>query len=198
MVGMPKKIKGFCSYGKFHNIEVEDDVTAVAEYDNNATFVFVTSTGEYPGANRLEISGDKGKLVVENNKISFLKLKKSVKEHCSTSKLMFEDIENEVIDVKVEGVETSHNGILQNFTNAILFGEELIAPGEEGINGLTISNAIHLSDWTGETAVLPIDKELYLKMLNEKIEKSTQAKKQVQSKIEDISGTYNNRWDIKW
>jgi len=198
MLGMPMKIKGFCGYGKFHNIEVEDDVTAYAEYKNGASFVFITSTGEFPGTNRLEISGDKGKLLIDNNQIKFWKLAKSVKEHCHSTKHGFEGIDYEVIDVDAFGAETGHNGILQNFTNAILFGEELIAPGAEGINGLTISNAIHLSDWTQKKVQLPIDSGLYVKLLKEKIEQSTVNKKTVQTEIADLSGTYNDRWDIKW
>ena len=189
--GMPTKVRGFCSYGKLHNIEVEDDVTAYAEYANGATAVFITTTGECPGTNRLEISGDKGKIIIEDDKMKFWELGTPEREFCFTTKNGFATPEVTYSEIKPEGVETSHNGILQNFTNAILFGEKLISPGEEGINGLTISNAIHLSDWTDDWVQLPIDKDLYYEKLKEKIA-SSQAKRAVVSEIIDLNGTYNN------
>ena len=195
--GMPTKIRGFCSYGKYHNIEVEDDVTAYAEYENGATALFVTSTGECPGTNRLEITGDKGKIVIEDGKLKFWELGTPEREFCFTCKNGFDSPQVKYSEIIPNGVETAHNGILQNFTNAILFGEELIAPGEEGIKGLTISNAIHLSDWTNDIVQLPIDKELYLEKLKEKIANS-KIKSETKSVITDIQGTYNSRWDIKW
>ena len=69
--GMPERVRAFCHFGKYHDIEVEDDVTAYAEYANGATGVFITSTGEAPGTNRLEISADNGKVVLEGGKITF-------------------------------------------------------------------------------------------------------------------------------
>lgn len=175
MFGMPTKVRGFCSYGKYHNIEVEDDVTAYAEYENGATSVFITSTGEFPGTNRLEISGDKGKIVIEDGKLKFWELSTAEREFCYSCKEGFSVPEMTYTEIIPEGEETAHNGILQNFTNAILHGEKLISPGEEGINGLTISNAIHLSDWTNDWVTLPIDKDLYVTKLKERI--STSQKK---------------------
>jgi predicted dehydrogenase len=193
--GMPKKIRGFCSYGKYHNVEVEDDVTVYSEYENGATGVFVTTTGEYPGTNRLEISGDKGKIVVEDNKLKFWELQTPEREFCFSAEKGSDEPEVKFSEIVTEGAETAHNGILQNFTDCILYGEELIAPGEEGINGLTLSNAIYLSDWTNDIVQLPIDKELYLKKLNEKIE-SSEKKDEEKLVIADIQGTYNSQWDI--
>lgn len=195
--GMPKKVMGFCGYGKYHDIEVEDDVTAYAEYENGATAVFITTTGEFPGTNRLEISGDKGKIIIEDGKFKFWELGVPEREFNRTCEKGFAAPPTTYTEIVPEGVETGHNGILQNFTNAILKGEKLIAPGEEGINGLTISNSIHLSNWTNDWVELPIDEELYLKMLKEKIATS-KTKDAVESKISDLQGTYNNRWDIKW
>lgn len=197
MFGMPVKVKGFAGYGKFHNIEVEDDVTAYAEYENGATAVFITSTGDCPGTNRLEITGDRGKIIIEDGKMKFWELSVAEREYCFTCEHGFALPEMNVQEIKAEGVETAHNGILQNFTNAILYGEELLSPGVEGINGLTISNAIHLSDWTNSVITLPLDEELFISELKKRIQ-SSKKKKEVESKIVDIDGTYNDRWDIKW
>jgi predicted dehydrogenase len=195
--GMPVKMSGFCSYGKYHDIEVEDDVTAYAEYANGATAVLITTTGEYPGTNRLEISGDKGKIIVEDQKIRYWELETPEREVCVNSKESFASIPFHYSEVKTEGVETSHNGILQNFTNAILHGEELIAPGVEGIKGLSLSNAILLSDWLGKPVELPIDDAKFAELLQEKIASSRQKDRTV-TKNSEISGTYSNRWKITW
>lgn len=196
LFGMPSKVTGFTAIGKYHHIEVEDDVTAYAEYDNGATAVFITTTGECPGTNRLEISGDRGKAIIEEGVLKFYELEQGEREYCFTTKEGFGSPKMNVHNVEGEGIETGHNGILQNFTNAILYGEKLIAPGEEAIRGLTISNAIHLSSWLGESVELPIDADLYLEKLQEKIADS-KVKPEVTSKISDLQGTYNSRWDVR-
>jgi predicted dehydrogenase len=195
--GMPKKVRGFCSYGKYHDIEVEDDVTVYAEYENGATGVFITTTGEAPGTNRLEISGDRGKLLVEDGKIRFWELQEPERTFCKTCKEGFATPETLYTEITAQNEGKAHNGILQNFTNAILYGEALLAPGYEGINGLTISNAIYLSDWTDNWVDLPIDKELFYQKLQEHIAVS-KTKDPVASQITDLQGTYNSRWEVKW
>lgn len=191
--GMPNKIRAFISYGKYHDIEVEDDVTAYAEYDNGATGVFITTTGETPGTNRLEITGDKGKLVYEGGKLRFWKNAVPERVFNAETKEGFSRPACEMIEITPEGKGLEHRGITQNVVNAILFGEKLLAPGYEGINGLTISNAMHLSSWTGETVTLPIDKELYLSKLNEHIASSKNKKDtNLSGSVADLSKTYGS------
>lgn len=187
--GMPVRIRATCQYGKWHNIEVEDEVTAYAEYENGATATFITTTGEAPGTNRLEITGDKGKLVIEDNKMHFWELKVLEREWCFTCEEGFKAPETVYHELKPEGVFTEHCGILQNFVNAILYGEELLAPGYEGINGLTISNAIHLSGFTNDWVTLPIDKERFYEELSKRI-KTSKTKHNIVSKLENLEGTY--------
>ncbi len=194
--GMPNRVQGFCSYGKYHHIEVEDDVTAYAEYENGATAVFITTTGECPGTNRLEITGDRAKIVLEDKTIKLWTLEKPEREVCFYSESMWEVPKTQYQEIVPKGEETSHTGIMQNFTNSILHGEPLLAPGYEGMNGLTLSNAIHLSDWTGKPVSLPIDADLFEKKLKEKAAASVQ-KTQIKSEISDLSGSYSSRWDIK-
>lgn len=173
---MPKRVRAFCYFGKHRNIEVEDDVTAFVEYENGATGVFVTSTGEAPGTNRLEISGDRGKVVIEDNKLTFWRLRVSEREFNATYKGGFGSPECWKCDIPVHGTNPDHKGIMQNFVNAILHGEELIAPGVEGIKGLMISNAMHLSTWTDNWVDLPIDEDLYYSFLQQKIAESNNRK----------------------
>ena len=195
--GMPSKVVGFASYGKYHDIEVEDDVTAYVEYANGATGVFITTTGEFPGTNRLEISGDRGKMIVEDGKIKLWELEIPEREFCFSTNQGFSSPPCHYREITDENPGTAHNGILQNFTNAILHSETLLAPGEEGINGLTISNAVYLSSWLDAPVTLPIDKELYFEKLKEKIATS-RAKEPMVSEISDLQGTYQTRWDVKF
>ena len=175
--GMPKKVRGYAQYGKNRDIAVENDVTAYMEYENGATGLFVTSTHDFPGTNRLEIDGEKGKLVIEKNRLEFTELEVSESEFNATNTKFMPSIPSKKIVKKMgklrEGfmyLHEQHCGIMKNFTSHVLNGTPLLAPGEEGINGLTISNAIHLSSWLGKEVTLPIDEDLYIEELNKRIE----------------------------
>ncbi|MCI3923881.1 Gfo/Idh/MocA family oxidoreductase [Paenibacillus sp. TRM 82003] len=191
IAGMPKKLRSFCSYGKYYDIEVEDDVTAYMEFANGASGVYITSTGELPGTNRLEISGDMGKIVVENNAITFHRNRISEREHNRTNTNPFGRAECWTCDIPVDKKKgEQHIGIMKNFTNAILRGEKLLAPGEEGIRGLLISNAIHYSSWTDSMVDLEqFDHDHFHELLQEKISSSTVQKKAAHN-VADVTGTY--------
>jgi predicted dehydrogenase len=193
--GMPKSVTSFCEYGKYHNIEVEDDVTVYAKYDSGATAVFITTTGECPGTNRLEISGSKGKLVAEGGKLWWTKLDVDEREFCFNAPNSFSRPKDETVLLEpVFDGKPAHRGIVQNVTNHLLYGEELIASGYEGINGLTLSNAIMLSTWKNRTVSLdePTLADEFYDELKKKIASSTIKKDVGSGVVEDISGTYNN------
>lgn len=175
---MPKRVRAFCYFGKHRNIEVEDDVTAFVEYENGATGVFVTTTGEAPGTNRFEISGERGKIVIENNTLTFWRLPVSEPEFNKNFKGGFGEPECWKCEIPIKGNNPDHKGIMQNFVNAILFNEPLIAPGAEGIKGLMLSNAMLLSTWTDGWVDLPIDEELFYQHLQERIEHSSYRKEE--------------------
>lgn len=166
--GMPVKVQAFCHTGKWHNIEVEDDVTAYLEFANGATGVFVTTTGDAPGTNRFEITLERAKLVCENNNsLSIYELEVNEREYCFTTDSAFQKPKGDWIQVETDGEYLQHAGVLQAFAANILRGEPLVARGEEGINGLMLSNAMHLSSWLNQAVTLPIDEELFLEKLNE-------------------------------
>ena len=187
--GMPKRVRAFMSFGKYHDIEVEDDVTAYVEYENGATGVFVTSTADTPGTNRLEVVGDRGKITVENGNLTFWRLRIPERQYNREFTGGFGEPECWKCDVPVNGIETAHTGILINWVNAILKGTALLAPGVEGINGLQISNAMHLSAWTNAWADIPVDDELFYAMLQERIKVSTY-RKAGEDKVLDVIGTF--------
>ena len=196
IMGMPVRIRAFCREGHFHQISVEDDVTIYAEYDSGATAVFISSTGEYPGTNRLEISGTKGKIVIENGSMKQYLLEKDERNicFCSTEGMPREEIET--TEIRQDHEETGHLGILQNFTNAVLYGEKLIAPGVDGINGLMLSNAAYLSTWKNDWVNLPIDGREF----QEYLIKKQNDEKIIQRKVvrEKMSEEYSQRWKVRW
>lgn len=187
--GMPKRVRAFCGFGKFHDIEVEDDVTAYVEYENGATGVFVTSTGDAPGTNRFEISGDRGKIVIEDGKLTFWRLRISERQFNKEFKGGFGDPECWKCEIPVHGNATEHRGITANWVEAILKGTPLLAPGIEGINGLQISNAMHLSAWTDNWIDIPVDEDLFHEKLQEKIRNSSY-KKEAHEKTLNVDGTF--------
>lgn len=172
LCGLPVKVRAFCHEGKWHDIEVEDDVTAYLEYENGATGVFITTTGDAPGTNRLEITGTKGKVVVENDVLTFWKLKTNEREWCKTCPEGFRIPEMECFTVETDGKNLQHVGVLNAFAGKILRGESLVADGREGIHGLMLSNAMHLSSWLGKEVSLPIDEKKFYDLLMEKCKTS--------------------------
>jgi len=190
IVGMlPTKIHAHCHFGKWHDIEVEDDVSAYMEFPNGATGVFVTSTGDAPGTNRFEITGTRGRLVCENGRLTFDQLAIDEREFCRTARA-FVDPEYHTFEVPTDGRNDQHVGILNNFTNAILGIEPLFVKGEEGIRSVQMMNAMLLSTWLNKEIELPIDDDLYLDELNRRIKESTVVKKETSDVVLDISGSY--------
>lgn len=188
LCGMPVKVRAFCHEGKWHDIEVEDDVTAYMEFENGATGVFVTTTGDAPGTNRLELTFEMGKIVCENEKLIFDKLAANVSEHCKTEKEGFKKPDCQRIEVETDGKNEQHVGVLKAFADHILKGTPLVAEGKEGINGLTLSNAMHLSSWLGKTVEIPFDEDLFLSELNKR--RAVSKKKEDSGIVFDTTGTF--------
>lgn len=194
--GMPESVTAYCDIARYHHIEVEDDATIFAKYKNGATGVFITSTGEMPGTNRLEIAGTQGKLVLENGILKWWRLKTAEDVIRFESADSFVTPEYNYQEFAPDAPETAHVGILQNFADAILQNAPLLSPGEDGLKELAISNAAYLSQWTGNAAVpLPPDTALFDKLLAERIQ--TSAYKTQTDKI-DPDGQYSRRWQVNW
>ena len=172
--GMPEKVWAQVFLGKYHNIEVEDDVSAVCTFKNGATGVFITTTGEAPGTNRLEITGDNGQLLFENGQILFRRLEVPVSEHIQKSDSAFAgpDVWKIEIPVPAEGKLNQHQKILADFADAVINGTELTVPGEEGIKSLELGNAMLLSGLKKKEVVLPMDSAEYSELLEQLISES--------------------------
>jgi len=183
MFGMPKSVRGFCQFGRYHQVEVEDNVTAFMAWENGATATFVTSTGEAPGANRLEIAAEQGRLTVtDGTKIHFQRNRQPMSKFCMEAEAAFAMPESWSMEIPVEQSGGQHVEILQNFTNAILKGEKLLSPAEQGICSVELANAILLSTWQDKTIELPMSSADYERILIEKGETSTFQKTKVVAK----------------
>ena len=190
LFGMPSKIRAFLGFGVKHDIEVEDQVTAYLEYPNGATGAFIVSTGEAPGTDRLEVAGERGKIVVEHGKIAFTRNEVPMTEFSRTCTRGFASPPVWNIEVPAGGGPTGHKVITQNFVDAILDGSPLIAPAEEGINSVEMANSMIYSQIKDVTVQLPLDSAAYEKMLKELIANSKFVKKSVVERDEDIKASF--------
>jgi predicted dehydrogenase len=190
LCGMPKRVRGFCQLGRFHNIEVEDNVTFFMEYENGATGVFVTSTGEAPGSNRFEIVGDRGKVVLENGKMTFTRNEASMLEFSRTAKTGFAKPEIWNVEIPFDNAAAQHATVMQNFVDAILDGAPLIAPAAEGMRSVELANAALYSSLTGQTVELPLDSAAYERKLEQLIAESKFEKKTVEIAAEDFTQSF--------
>jgi len=187
---MPARVRGFCQLGRFHHIEVEDNVSAYFEYPNGATGTFVASTGEAPGTNRFEIAGTRGKLVLERDKLSFTRNETDMLEFSRKAKVGFAKPDVWHAEIPFDNAPNPHAILMQNFVNAILDHELLIAPGEEGLHSVELANVMLYSSLLGQTIELPMDSVAYEKKLKQLITESKLEKRVVEIVNEDFAKSF--------
>ena len=190
LCGMPARVRGFCQLGRFHNIEVEDNVTVCLEYPNGATGVFVSSTGETPGTNRFEIVGTRGRLVLENNRLTFTRNEADMLEFSRTARTGFARPDVWNVEVPFDNAANQHAVVMQNFVDAILDGAPLIAPGAEGIHSVELANVMLYSSLLGQTVELPMDSAAYERKLQQLIAESKFEKKVRPVSAEDFTKSF--------
>ena len=190
IVGMPTKVQSHVGIGKHHDIEVEDDVTCYMEYPNGASGAFITSTGETPGSNRFEIAGTKGRVLLENDKLIVTRNEVASDEWSRTSKIGFQQPVATVEEIPIPSADDAHAKLVANFVNAILDGEELIAPGASGIGSVELANVMVFSGLLGQAIDLPMDSAAWEAKLNDLIANSTHEKKVVEVSNEDFNASF--------
>lgn len=190
--GMPVRVEAHLHFGKWHDIEVEDDVTAYVEYANGATGVFITSTGDAHGTNRFEIQMDRAKIVVEGGKLLLEEYEMPEPVFSRTNTGLFDTVNSTRSVVETDGDNPQHVDVLNAWAGAILRGGKLIAEGSEGINGLTLSNAMHLSAFLGKAVELPFDENLYYDELQKRVATSRR-KTDAKTVFADTSGSYGGQ-----
>ena len=189
--GLPVKVDTHMKFGLWHDIEVEDDVTTYVEYENGATGVFVTTTGDAHGSNRFEIQMDRAKLLVEHDQLYLEEFSVSEPEFSATNKEPFASMPTKKGIVETDGLNPQHTGVVNAWGGAILRGEPLVADGREGIRGLMLSNAMHLSAFLGREVTLPIDEDLFYEELKKRIATSRRKESDpTKAVVADLSNTY--------
>lgn len=174
LFGMPKSLCAKICYGKYNDFLVDDEATIYMQYENQMSAVFFITTGEAASEERLEIVGTKGKLLLTDNHLKIIKYKTDATEYARTAKAFStEELEIEILEEEFEAQADPYKEMLQNFADAILKQESLIAPGEEGSNALTLANAAYLSSWKQDTVSIPIQAELYEEQLKQKMEEES-------------------------
>ena len=191
MCGMPARIRSFVQLGRYHNIEVEDSVTAYFEYPDGATGVFLSSTGEAPGSNRLEIAGTRGRVVLENDRLSFVRNEVCMREHCRTSPSGFLKPPVWNVEIPIEPADAPHAQLMRNFVNSILDGTPLIAPGEDGLASVELANAMLYSGLEERTIEMPMDAAAFEVRLRKLIAESRFEKTVVENAAEDFARSFN-------
>lgn len=191
--GAPKRVRGFCYFGKRRDVEIETEANIYMEYENGLTATYITSVTEFPGTNRLEIVGNKGKLVCDNEKITVFHSNITEEEFNAVTDTAAGPVPVEVTEFKTEtNVKDCQTVMVKNWVEAATKGVPLLASGYEGINSLLISNAAYLSTWQDRWVELPLDEELYIEELNKRIKSSTFVKKKNKETTVDATKTFNN------
>lgn len=169
MFGLPKRVRAFCPLGKHHDIEVEDEINALMEFEDGATAVMVATTGEAPGTDRREIITDRGRVLVLADRLEWTRTEMSVEVFNRTTTEGFAAPKSEVVTIPVDPTPAGqHTEVIQRFVGAIHEGTPLIAPATEGTASVALANAIILSSWQDRTVELPLDAAAFEAALNER------------------------------
>ncbi len=173
LFGLPASLSATIGFGRYHDIEVEDDVTSVMQYDEGMNGVLIASSGEAPGFNRLDIVGDRGRICWDDKAITLTTTAESVSEHCATTREMFgmPVFTSETLEINL--MVNQHGVLIQNFVDALNGDQTLLTPAEEGLGSLQVANAMLLSAWEGSAVKLPVDTGHFDQQLNERIASSS-------------------------
>ena len=173
LFGLPEKISAKVAFGRYHDIDVEDEVTAMLDYESGSVGLLQASSGEAPGINRLEIIGDTGVISWNDSELTLQEADQSVSEHCATTREMFgmPSFTSQTLDLAV-GVN-QHAQVIQNFVDSLIKGSRLLTPAREGLGSLQLANGMLLSQWDDKAVALPIDSQRYEQLLSERIASSS-------------------------
>lgn len=173
LFGLPEKISAKVAFGRYHDIDVEDEVTAMLDYESGSVGLLQASSGEAPGINRLEIIGDTGVISWNDSELTLQEADQSVSEHCATTREMFgmPSFTSQTVDLAV-GVN-QHAQVIQNFVDSLIKGSSLLTPAREGLGSLQLANGMLLSQWDDKAVALPIDSQRYEQLLSERIASSS-------------------------
>eukprot|EP00752_Nemacystus_decipiens_P016143 g14436.t1 len=206
-VGQPSKVTAIAELGKYHHIEVEDDVTAILQWPNGASGTFITSTGQTPGINRLEIAGKNGTLIAdlmpgdEAHTLTYFRTHEPVDEFTKNCPERFAEVPaDKLVITPADGDKRpNHQRIVQNVVDTIRFGkgqDNLLTPAPEGLFGLELGNAMLMSGLKSSPVELPmpaegeLSRKAYADLIVHLGESSTFKKNEVKESKADMAGSF--------
>jgi predicted dehydrogenase len=150
-----------------HDIECEDEVSAILEYPSGAEGYLHFSTNEVPGQNLMEFRGETGRLIIEGGKIRLETSRQGIQEFNDQTRDMWGCPAFAPEDVDPDPTPSSHARIITNFVRHMLKGEPLLMPPEEGLRSMEMINALILGGRTGEPVSIPVDRTRYERFMEE-------------------------------
>lgn len=171
LFGLPKSVYAMIPFGKYNDFLVDDEATLLMEYPDKMTASFILTTGEGTWTEKFEIVGTGGKLLLENDTLHIWKYSKDTADYGRTASCSArEGLEEEYRTEEFQAAEEPYPEMFENFAEAVLEDQPLIAPGLEGIGALEITNAAYLSAWLGKKIELPVDADLYERELKKRMD----------------------------
>ena len=111
-------------------------------------------------------------MIYDKGKLTFRALAMSEREWCHTTDKGFSGPEFTESVIEINEENPQHKGIIQNVTDTLLGKASLYAPAEDGLNGVMLANAMHLSAFLDKAVEIPIDDELFYEELQKRIHKA--------------------------
>ena len=163
LAGPPATVWGH-SRRRSQPMEAEDTATALVEYQNGAVGTVAVSTVE-PGVQRIELVGDRGRIEILGESLTFERFEPPLSEHLPAAVEMFDQPEIMSENVPLPGGRGDHLDVHRDFAAAIRTGSVLRVPARDARWSLELANAIVLSTHTGQAVRLPVDRPAYAALL---------------------------------
>lgn len=182
--GLPVKVYGQC-IARQHKIEVEDEATAMLWYDNGAIGLFHESVNELPTSSRLELLGEKGKLVIEDGTLRFWEVPAGVKAFSNSAANMWAKAEWNEIEIELPE-DDDPAPVVRNMCYAITKGAPLLVDPKDALLGLELIDALMISSDLGQPVDVPVDPAVFDAFIE---------RKQGESQEKEVSGPYQRVTD---
>ena len=190
MFGMPDKVTCRMGFGSHHDIEVEDEVSAIMEYKDGCIGTFNASTSVPNGQNTLEVNLDAANIRIRGNSVFVEKFCMPEAKWQQSPRGIYEkmDVAPEV-EIPTDGKNAQHKGVIEAWINRILGKGEGSNDGKEGLASVMLSNAMYMSAFTGKTVSLPLDGQEYYNELMKKV-KTSKTKPPVKDPLAPVRETF--------
>lgn len=168
LFGRPVRVLATCRFGAHHPIQTEDEVHALFEFADGMIGSFTASSGEAPGANRLEVATDRGLITVDQHQLTWQRTYVDVASSRRSSTDPMPILGSELLTEPFPDPGPFHHGVLLNFVDACRNHASPLAPGGAGAAAVELANALLLSSWEERWVELPLDADRYRTSLDQR------------------------------